>query len=81
MQYVETNYYNSLYLCTLDVNNAPTFGNLGISIDVLESVTSGTILHTVTGDDIDSGATLSYVLDGVAPLTTTSVFTFDPNGT
>lgn len=70
-----------LYFYFEDVNNAPFFSNIGTTIDVLESVSSGTILHTITGDDIDSGASLLYTLDGVEPLTTASVFTFDPNGT
>lgn len=61
-----------------NVNNAPVFTNLPTSIDVLESVASGTLLITLVPDDADPGASLTYTMT-VSPIAYASLFSYNTN--
>ncbi|XP_033727478.1 LOW QUALITY PROTEIN: cadherin-23-like [Pecten maximus] len=61
-----------------NVNNVPTFLNLPASIDVSESIAAGTVLITLTPDDADAGASLTYAM-AVSPIAYADLFAYNTN--
>ncbi|OWF38514.1 cadherin-23-like [Mizuhopecten yessoensis] len=61
-----------------NVNNVPTFTNLPASIDVVESAAAGTVLITLTPNDADAGASLTYTMS-VDPVASANLFAYNTN--